>query len=166
MVAQNQIGSNISFRFPDKRKTISASADSNCHISTGAIAFTANAGGTTTTIVGANATPSTNTNVIRVGEKFRLFASSGIVKQETVFTVTVIAVAGSTTVTFTPAAAVATASTDYAELTGTQDIDDQSSLEERLFQLSSTSYSLARLSQMTQNDMLFALRSLADADGV
>ena len=110
---RHMVGAGLDFAYVDKRKVANPGSpgDSFTHES-GPTIFTANAGGTTTTLVGANATPgAANTNVIRVGEKFRLVNAAGVAKVETVFTVTNVVVAGSTTVTFTPAAKVATVST-------------------------------------------------------
>lgn len=157
-MATHQIGS-IQLDFIDKRRT---QPDSNTHITRGVALFTANGAGTTTTIVGANAVPNTDdTNVIRRGEKFRLFTAAGVLKQEAVFTVTTIAVAGSTTVTFTPAAAVATASTDVARQVGTSDLVSQATLDTRLLAIG---YTQLNIDKMTENDKVYAVR-LADDPG-
>lgn len=158
--------SNTIYGFVDKRKAMSTAADPNTHLTTGPTAFTANAGGTTTTIVGANAAPATNTNVVRVGDKFRLFAASGALKEEKVFEVTAIAVGASTTVTFTPAAAVATVSTDFIRLTGGSEMSDEENLDSRLTAINATSYTVARLAQMTQNDKIYAIRLESDSSGI
>ena len=143
----------------------SPSNDNNFRGLTGPTTFTANAAGTTTTIVGANATPgTTNANVIRVGEKVKIKTGAGVLKEETVFTVTNVTVAASTTVTFSPAAAVATASGDTLTLVGTGWFDDNETLDRRLNAINSTLYSQANLDRMTQNDKVFALR-LADDPG-
>lgn len=158
-MATHQIGSNIELGFVDKRRN---GNDPNTHVSRGVALFTANATGTTTTIVGANAAPGTDdTNIIRRGERFRLFTSAGAVKQETVFTVTTIAVAGSTTVTFTPAAATAPVSGDVARQVGVSDLTSQASMDARLLALS---YSQANIDRMTENDKVYAIR-LADDTG-
>lgn len=75
----------------------------------GTLRATANAGGTTTTLICANA--ATN---LAIGDRFRLFTSDDVDKEDTIFTVTNVVVAGSTTVTFTPAASASTASTNRA----------------------------------------------------
>jgi hypothetical protein len=146
--------------FVDPRRTATGSpADANSHTAYGPVVFTANASGTTTTIVGANATPSANTNVIRVGEKVVLKNAAGARKEEKVFTVTAVAVAASTTVTFSPAAAVATASTDTLQLVAGLDFpEDNESLDRRLNTINGTTYTQARLDTMTQNDKVYALR--------
>ena len=121
-------------------------------------AFTANAGGTTTTLVGANADPTTGvigTNVMRLGDEFKLFTAANVLKQETVFRVTVIAVAGSTTVTFTPAANVATISTDVAKLVGVVNQYSNGEVDRRLVQLGFTA---ARVATMTENDKAYQIR--------
>ncbi len=135
----------------DKRRT--RTDDFESRIVSGPTVFTANAGGTTTTIVGANATPSTDTNTIRIGDEFKLFNSSGALKQETVFRVTVIAVAGSTTVTFTPAAAANTASGDFLREVGLY-----LSTGEKDRRLLVLGFTQARINQMTENDKDYQLR--------
>lgn len=164
MVAQHMLGPAVELGFIDKRKSSNgkSAADPFSHQTTRYTLFTANAGGTTTTLVGANATPGTEvaaSNVVRIGDTLRLFTAAGVVKEETVFRVTGVAVAGSTTVTFTPAAAVATASTDVARLTGTDGIDDSDSLDQTLTKLNSTTYTASMLNSMTENDKVFAIRS-------
>lgn len=145
----------------DKRRT-NPRADDHCRVTSKTI-FTANAAGTTTTLVGANAAPGVaDTNVVRRDEKFRLFTAAGVLKEETVFRITAIAVAASTTVTFTPAAAVATVSTDVAKRVTLDDYMDTESMDRRLFEINSTSYSLARLATMTVMDKRYALDIHAD----
>ena len=129
--------------------------------------FTANGAGTTTTIVGANAAPGTNdVNTIRRGERFKLFTSAGVLKEETVFEVTNIAVAASTTVTFAPAAAGATASGDFAKQVGLYDLEDPEALDGALTAIDGTVYSADRLAQMTLKDMVFAYRQKVDPAGL
>ena len=123
--------------------------------------FTANGAGTTTTIVGANAAPGTNdNNVIRRGEKFKLFNSSGVLKEETVFEVTAIAVGASTTVTFAPAAAVATASGDVARHVGTAGLDAVEDIDSRLLALG---FSETYVRGLTLNDKLYQIRTSDDS---
>ncbi len=160
----HQIGNSVALGFVDKRRT-SLTPDFNTRTTRGVALFTANGAGTTTTIVGANAVPNTDdTNVIRRGEKFRLFTSAGVLKQETVFTVSNIAVGASTTVTFTPAATGATASGDVARQVGVSDLVSQLNLETRL--LAAGGYTQAQLDQMTENDKVFALRQKDDPGGI
>lgn len=160
----HQISNTVEVNYADKRRT-SLTPDNNTHITKGVALFTNNAGGTTTTLVGANAAPGVDdTNVIRRGEKFRLFTSAGILKQETVFTVTAIAVAGSTTVTFTPAAAVATANGDIARQVGVSDYISHASMDARL--LAAGGYTQAQIDIMTENDKVFAIRLKDDPGGV
>ncbi len=160
------VSATVDFSVVDKRRAASASADPNTHLTTGPTVFTANAGGTTTTIVGANATPSTTTNVIRVGDKFRLFASSGALKEEKVFEITAVAVGASTTATFSPAAAVSTASGDFIRLTGTVEISDDENLDSRLTAINSTTYTAAVLRAMSINDKIYAIRTESDSSGI
>lgn len=129
--------------------------------------FTANGAGTTTTIVGANAAPATNDdNIIRRGDRFKLFTSAGVLKEETVFEFTGIAVAASTTGTFAPAAAGATASGDFCQMVGSYDLDDAEALDGALTAFNGTVYSADRLAQMTQKDKLFAYRQNIDRAGL
>lgn len=126
--------------------------------------FTCNATGSTTTAVGANAAPGTNdNNVARRGESFQLFTAGGALKENTVFTVTGIAVAGSTTLTFTPAAATAPVSTDVLRWVGTADLEDVDSMQTRLTTLG---YTDAQINQMTLNDMVYAIRVADNSDGI
>lgn len=166
---RHMVGAGLDFAYVDKRKVAKPGSpgDSFTHES-GAVIFTANAGGSTTTLVGANAAPGTNdVNVIRRGEKFRLVNAAGVAKEETVFKVTNVAVAASTTVTFTPAAAVATVSTDAAKQVNSDILSDENALDTYLLTVNGgASYTQARLESMTQNDKIYAARLHADTDGV
>ena len=157
--------------FIDKRSGTAGRSvgDPNTHRAYGKIngvtkeAFVANGAGTTTTIVGADATLASSVNVIRVGERFVLQNSSNVEKENTVFTVTGVAsAAGTTTVTFSPAAAGATASGDKAVLVASDPYDDNSTLDARLTAISATTFTPARLDTMTQNDKVYALRVMDD----
>lgn len=163
-MATHQIGNAVALGYIDKRRPVLTPGTST-HTTRGVALFTANGAGSTTTIVGANAAPGTDdTNVIRRGEKFRLFNSSGVLKQETIFTVTNVAVAGSTTVTFSPAATGSTASGDIARQVGFVDVASQSTLDARL--LAAGGYTQAQLDSMTENDKVFAVRLKDDPGGV
>lgn len=81
----------------------------NLYLPIGTLKATANALGTTTTMICNNAA-----TTLAVGNKFRLMTSADVEREDTLFTVTNVAVAGSTTITFTPAAANAPASTNRA----------------------------------------------------
>lgn len=151
MTHQMQVATSVGY--VDKRRGYKN--DFETRVVTGPVVFTANAGGTTTTIVGANATPASNTNVIRVDEEFKLFNASGVLKEETVFRVTSVAVAGSTTVTFTPAAAVATVSTDTIRLVGQINTYSSGEKDRRLAALG---FSAARIATLTENDKDYQLR--------
>lgn len=150
--------------YADKRRLFRDDFESR--IVSGPAFFTANGSGSTTTIVGANADPTTGnqgTNVVRIGDEFKLFNTSGVLKQETVFRVTAVAVAGSTTVTFTPAASGATASGDNARLV---DIGNQTSsgeMDRRLIQLGFTA---ARVATMTENDKQMQIRISDDPGSI
>ena len=133
----------------------------------GAAAFTANGAGTTTTIVGANAAPGTNdANVVRRGEKFKVFTGAGVLKEETVVRVTGVAVAASTTVTFTPALAANTASGDELRPVGGETMEDMESIDRRLTAIDGTLYSANNLLKYTLNDKIFALRNRQDSGGL
>lgn len=167
MVAQHMTGVFVEKGFIDKRKSgnLKAAADPFTHQTNRYTLATANAAGTTTTLVCANATPGVegaSMNVARIGESFRLFTAGGAVKEETVFTVTGIAVAASTTITFTPAAAVATASGDVARLVGSEGMDDSASLDSTLTALAPGTYTSSVLNTMNENDKVFAIRSIRE----
>ena len=137
--------------YVDKRRRLSFD-DFETRVVTGDAVFTANNSGTTTTIVGANANPGTGENVVRLTDTFKLFDSSDALKEETVFRVTGVAVAASTTVTFTPAAAVATASGDYYKLTGLVHLESTGARDRRLVELGFDP------TPMTENDKMYQLR--------
>jgi hypothetical protein len=147
--------------FVDKRR--SRQDDFENRFVTGPAMFTANGAGTTTTIVGANATPATNTNNIRLDEEFKLFTAANVLKEETVFRVTVVAVAGTTTITFTPAAKVATASTDVCKLVGMENLDSSGGMDRRLVALG---FSAAYVAKLTENDKVMQLRISDDPGGI
>lgn len=162
-MGHNMIAKNLLPEGVDKRR-FKVGSDDHCHV-VGKTIFTANGAGTTTTLVGANAAPGTNdTNTVRRDEKFRLFNAAGTLKEETVFRITGIAVAASTTVTFTPAAAVATASTDFIKRVTLDDYMDVESMDRRLFEINPTSYTAARLQQMCVSDKQYALAIENDRD--
>lgn len=150
----------------DKRKSSTGGsvADSDSH-NVGSVIFTANGAGTTTTIVGADATLADGTNVVRVGEKVKVFNSDGTVQEEKILTVSSVASAtGTTTVTFTPALTSATASGDVLRLVGSVawPYVDNDSLDDRLIALG---YSQATVDTMTQNDKVYAVRLGNDPTG-
>jgi hypothetical protein len=147
----HQLTTSYPGEYVDKRRT--RTGDFESRVVSGPAVFTANAGGTTSTIVGANATPSTDTNCMRLGDEFKLFTAAGVLKEETVFRSTVVVVAGSTTHTFTPAAAVATASGDFCRETGVYNSTGE--MDRRLVALGFTA---ARVATMTENDKAFQLR--------
>lgn len=152
--ATHQLVGAITNEYSDPRRL--SKDDFESRLTSGKTVFTANAAGTTTTIVGANAAPGTNdNNVIRRGEKVKLFNSAGTLKEEKVFEVTTIAVGASTTVTFAPAAAAATASGDFMKLVTTDHLKSMEDLDARLVALGFTQ---AFVDKMTLNDKLFQIR--------
>lgn len=154
--------------FVDKRKSSAGSsvADDQSR-NVGPVVFTANAAGTTTTIVGANATVATGENVVRLGDRVKVYNSDGTIQQEQVLTVTGVAAdASTTTVTFSPALSAATASGDTLRLVGPPAFVDNDSLDARLNAIDATLYSQANLDKMTQNDKVYALRVEDDPDSL
>lgn len=125
--------------------------------------FTANASGSTTTIIGANAAPATGTNISRIGDSFKLFTSGGVLKEEKVFTIVSQAVAGSTTITFSPAAAVATASGDTMRLASLENQYSSADMDRRLIALGFTA---ARVATLTENDKAFQIRVSDDPGSI
>lgn len=162
---KHMVGSNFTTALVDKRRATSVAADGATHTSERSVApFTCNATGTTTTAVGANAAPGTNdNNVARRGESFQLFTAGGVKKEETVFTVSGIAVAGSTTLTYAPASAVAPVSTDVLRWVGVADLEDIDSIQARLVALG---YTDIQINAMTPNDMVYAIRQADNPDGI
>lgn len=157
--------SNYSTNFADKRRATSVAGDGLTHTSERSIApFTCNATGTTTTAVGANAAPQTNdNNIARRGESFQIFTAAGAKKEETIFTVSDIAVAGSTTLTYTPASAVASVNTNVLRWTGVADLEDIDSMMARLVTLG---YTDPQINGMTPNDIVYAIRQADNSDGI
>lgn len=154
----HQIGNATTPAYVDKRRL--ARDDFENRLVATAAQFTANAGGSTTTILGADATLTTGVNVMRVGEEFKLFTSGGVLKQETVFRVTNMAsAAGTTTVTFTPAAAANTASGDNCRLVGFYNTQSNADKDRALIALG---FSAARVATLTENDKDLQLRTSFD----
>jgi len=145
--------------YVDKRRTYKDDFESR--VVGGPVVFTANATGTTTTIVGANAAPATNTNVVRIGDEFKLFTSTGVLKEEKVFRITAIAVAASTTVTFTPAAATAPVSGDTIKEVGLG-----YSTGEKDRRLADLGFTAARIATLTENDKDYQLRISDDSGSI
>jgi hypothetical protein len=155
----HQIAPTMAPAYVDKRR--SYRNDFESRIVTGPIIFTANGAGSTTTIVGANAAPGAGTNITRLDDEFKLFTSGGVLKEETVFRVVSQVVAGSTTITFTPAAAVATASGDTMKQTVGSNLSSTGEKDRRLAVLG---FSAIRIATMTENDKDYQLR-LSDDPG-
>lgn len=151
----------------DKRRSAggTSAADDSSRVQ-GSTIFTANAVGTTTTIVGADAVLGTGVNVVRIGEKAKVLTSAGAVRDEKVVTITGASSAtGTTTVTFTPALASATASGDTLRLVGDKafPFTDNDSMDDRLLD---AGYTQTQLNDMTQNDKVYALRTVLDSSGI
>jgi hypothetical protein len=145
--------------YVDKRRA--RQDDFESRMVSGPVAFTCNATGTTTTAVGANATPSTDTNCIRIGDEFKLFTAGNVLKEEKVFRVTAIAVAASTTLTFTPAAATAPVSGDQLKEVGL--FLSTGEMDRRLIALG---FSAAYVARLTENDKVYQLRNSDDPDSI
>lgn len=158
----HQIGGGTLPSYVDKRRL--ARDDFENRIVTTGAQFTANGAGTTTTIVGADATLATGVNVMRTGEEFKLFTTAGVLKQETVFRVTGVASsAGTTTVTFTPAASGNTASGDNARLVGYANTQSTGDKDRRLVALGFTA---ARVATLSENDKDYQLRVSDDPGSI
>lgn len=127
------------------------------------LSFVANAAGSTTTLVGANADVTTGSNVVRLGEQFVLVDSAGDLKEATVFTVDSIASAASDTITFSPAAAVATVSGDEAHIVGISQQDSIADIDKRLLDLG---FSQTEIDPMTLNDKQYQIRTIDDPDSI
>lgn len=148
--------------YVDKRRSRSDEFDNR--VVSGGVVFTANATGTTTTIVGANAAPNTGTNVMRLDDEFKLFnVTTGTLKEEKVFRVTAIAVAGSTTITFTPAAAVAPVSGDTVKLVG---FATQASTREMDARLAALGFSALYIGKLSENDKAYQIRISDDPGSI
>lgn len=163
----NLTSANVDLGYVDKRKALSAGGENQTYTH-GAVIFTGNAAGSTTTMVGANATLTAGSNVVRVGDKFRLVDNNNNAKENTIFKVTNVQAdtpgAGSTTVTFAPPAKAATANTDRIRMLSTVNFMDEESLDTRIKSLDN-SYT-DDLPLMTQNDKVYALRLLQDPGGI
>jgi hypothetical protein len=158
----HQLGVVAAVGYVDKRR--SYRDDFETRAVTGGAQFTANAGGSTTTILGADATLATGVNVMRIGDEFKLFTAAGVLKEETVFRVTNMAsAAGTTTITFTPAAAAATASTNQARLVGLYNLQTSGDMDRRLIALG---FSSTYVSKLTENDKAYQLRTSDDPDSI
>lgn len=167
---QNMVSPSLDVGYIDKRRTQYTGGSNPNTTRVGITIFTCNATGTTTTAVGANAAPGTaDTNVVRRGESFKLFTAAGVAKEETIFRITGVAVAGSTTVTYTPASAVAPVSTDVLRRIGQDQFDDIADLDYALNAFSGTTYPLTTpgtgspttgnpVDLMTANDKIYAQR--------
>lgn len=149
--------------FADKYRTGQRATPDGSTRLAGQTIFTANAGGTTTTIVGAAASLTASTNCPRIGEKVMIFTSAGVPKFDTVHTVT--AHNGTTTVTFTPAAASATASGDTLRLVASEPYVDNDSLDARLLAIGGV-FTQSYIDKMTQNDKVYAVRQNSDPNSV
>lgn len=170
-MAQAMVSPSLEVCYIDKRRLSLTSTQQSNTTRVGLVIFTCNATGTTTTAKGADAVPATaDTNVVRRNESFKLFTAAGVAKEETIFRITAVASAtGTTTLTFTPAAATAPVSTDVLRRVGQDQMDDIADLDIRLNQISSTTYPLVApgtgspttgnpVDLMTANDKIYALR--------
>jgi len=138
-------------------------SDDESHL-VGATIFTANAAGTTLTLVGADGALATGVNVVRVGDEGKIFNSAGVVREEKI--VRVIAVAsstGTTTVTFSPTISTNTASGDTLRLVGPSNMYSNAEMDRRLAQLGFTA---SRVAIMTENDKIYQIRQLDDPGSI
>ncbi len=147
----------------DKNRTSNApNQDGGISQAAGTI-FTATGAGSTTTLVGAAASLTTSVNAARLGERFVLVDSTGKLKEAKVFTVTVHN--GTTTITFTPAAAVATANGDRAVLVSGDPFADNASMDQKLLAIGGV-YTQKYIDTLTQNDKVYAIRQFEVPDNV
>lgn len=156
-----QIGTSSAPSYVDKRRSYKDEFESRVVV--GPVVFTSNAAGTTTTLSGVNASPSTGINVVRLDDEFKLFDSAGVLKYETVFRVTAVTVGGSTIVTFAPAAPVATASGDRIRLVQSDSVSSTGNKDRRLADLG---FSPTYISKLTENDKNYQLRVSDDPGSI
>lgn len=138
-----------------RRNQDSSKVDSGTH-KVGPAVFTANAGGTTTTLVGADGVLATGVNVVRVGERGVIHKSDGSERDGTEVEITGAASAtGTTTLTFSPAIDTATASGDTFRPVAVQAFADNASIDDRLLALG---FSQSYIDSMSQNDKVYQVR--------
>ena len=125
------------------------------------VVFTCNGAGSTTTAVGAAASITASTNIPRIGDKVMIYTSAGVPKHTSVHTITVHN--GTTTVTFSPAAASATASGDTLRRVASSPFVDNDSLDQKLLAMG---FSQLYIDKLTQNDKVYAVRQNANPNGV
>ena len=147
--------------FADKYRTGQRAVGDGSTREAGNLVFTCSGAGSTTTAVGAAASLTASTNVPRIGEKVMIFTSAGVPKHDTVHTIT--AHNGTTTVTFSPAAASATASGDTLRLVASSPYADNDSLDAKLL---ANGYTQLQIDKLTQNDKVYAVRSIANPNSV
>lgn len=152
-----------SHNFTDPRRTTSPANGSTTK--EGKTVFTANAAGTTTTIVGLTA-GANGSNAVQVGERFFVHDAGGaVVDNYKVVTCTAIAKAANDTVTFSPALSVATAN-GYTLKTATPiAYGDNDALDLRLLEIGGI-YTQAYIDTMTQNDKIYAVRLSDDPNSI
>lgn len=159
MTHQLAVLSNIGY--VDKRR--SYRDDFEIRVVSGPVVFTMNATGTTTTAVGANAAYPAATNVMRIGDQFKLFTAANVQKEEKVFTVTGVAVAASTTLTYTPASALASVSGDTIKLVGMNNQESTADMDRRLLALG---FSALYIGKLTENDKAYQIRQSDDPGSI
>jgi len=147
----------------DKNRTSGAQDQDGAVAQAAGTIFTGTGAGTTTTLVGAAAVLTTSLNCARIGERFILVDSTGKIKESKVFKVT--AHNGTTTITFTPAAAVATANGDKAVLVSGDPFADNASLDQKLLAIGGV-YTQKYIDSLTQNDKVYAVRQNEVPDNV
>lgn len=152
-----------SHNFTDPRRT--SSGPNGSTTKEGKTVFTANAAGTTTTIVGLTAGVD-GSNAVQKGERFFVHDAAGAaVDNYKVVTVTAIAKAANDTVTFTPALSVATAAGFTLKSATPIAYGDNDSLDLRLLEIGGI-YTQAYIDTMTQNDKIYAVRVNDDPNSI
>ena len=145
----------------DPRRNLSSSkVDSSSHM-LGETVATANAAGSTTTLVCLTA-GADGVNAIRKGDRVAVIRAGVPLDSGKVVQVTAVAKAANDTITFTPALSVATANGDAMKTVNPTAYNDNDSLDARLIAIGGI-YTQKYVDSMTQNDKMYAIRLNDDA---
>lgn len=143
-----------------RRNQVSGKVDSSSHM-LGETLATANAAGTTTTLVCLTA-GADGSNAVRKGDRVSILRAGVPLDNGKVVTVTAIAKAANDTITFSPALSVATANGDVMKTVNPTAYNDNDSLDNRLLAIGGI-YTQKYVDSMTQNDKMYAIRVNDDA---
>lgn len=145
----------------DPRRNLSSSkVDSSSHM-LGETVATANAAGSTTTLVCLTA-GADGANAVRKGDRVEVVRAGVPLDSGKVVQVTAVAKAANDTITFTPALSVATANGDVMKTVNPTAYNDNDSLDARLIAIGGI-YTQKYVDSMTQNDKMYAIRLNDDA---